>query len=550
MNQAPGIHRQPHWQTGAAVVLVCVAAVLPYAATIDDYFLREDFGVVQLLGSKPAGYFPRWFITPWLEDIWGVVHDEIRPFPAASYQLTALWGPAAPQGHHLLNIALHAVNALLVLAMSLKLAGLRPGPAGFAAIVFALLPVHPETVVWVTGRVDSMPALFYVGTVLLYAAWRELGRWQAYAGALALFFAALFSKQNTITMVGTLVAYDLLIVRGPPGPQGAAAWPRTLVQWSLPYLPFLGMTLGYMALRLALFGHVVRENALGLKEILGFGGTFQRHLSSVVVGDMQSSRMFAWLIVIGVGLAWLGTRKARVPRASHIGPILFFGPLWWVIGIAPTAVAGYESPRHVYLAAVGWCVSLGIVLDAVLHLNRSWRWRGLVTAIALGVLGWYGAKLNDNVRRYQELAAVSQQAVSDITREVLDGPTGDLIIVQAPGTIWAWSLPFALRPPFAAENLTDHAAVISPWELDCCVTAWFDTTREEIRRWAGGPSPRSVTILRWGDTPGEPQRLTAAELPELSNWALSLLRSESPSELDYNVRRLVEIAVDLRTNRR
>ena len=71
-------------------VIVALAAILPYIVTIFDYFVRDDFGVVQLLAQKPFSYFPRWFASSWMDGIWGDVPDEVRPFPALSYQLTAL----------------------------------------------------------------------------------------------------------------------------------------------------------------------------------------------------------------------------------------------------------------------------------------------------------------------------------------------------------------------------------------------------------------------------------------------------------------------------
>ncbi len=80
--------------------------------------------------------------------------------------MTALWGAGAPEGHHLLNIALHAANALLVLALARSVAGLRTGSAAVAGVAFGLLPVAAESVAWITGRVDTMPTLFYVASFL------------------------------------------------------------------------------------------------------------------------------------------------------------------------------------------------------------------------------------------------------------------------------------------------------------------------------------------------------------------------------------------------
>ena len=55
-----------------------------------------------------------------MDEIWGYVPDEVRPFPALSYQLTALGGPVSPTLHHVLNILIHAANGLLVMAIAFE----------------------------------------------------------------------------------------------------------------------------------------------------------------------------------------------------------------------------------------------------------------------------------------------------------------------------------------------------------------------------------------------------------------------------------------------
>ena len=100
------VSRHLKTQRGSSYVLVVLAAALPYFPTLDDYFVQDDFGVVWLLSAKPAGYFPRWFVSPWMDDIWGDPPDEIRPFPAVTYQVAALWGAASPVANHVINIAL------------------------------------------------------------------------------------------------------------------------------------------------------------------------------------------------------------------------------------------------------------------------------------------------------------------------------------------------------------------------------------------------------------------------------------------------------------
>ena len=74
-----------------AILIVCVAAIGPYLSTADDYFVRDDFGVVGLLERKPASYFPRWFVSSWMDDVFGETLDELRPFTALTFS-SPHWG--------------------------------------------------------------------------------------------------------------------------------------------------------------------------------------------------------------------------------------------------------------------------------------------------------------------------------------------------------------------------------------------------------------------------------------------------------------------------
>ena len=152
-----------------AVLAILLAASLPYLSTAGNYFVNDDFGVVRLLSQKPALYFPTWFVTSWMDDIWGATQDEVRPFPAVTYQLAAIWGATSTVANHVMNIAFHAANALLVLAIARAVVGLSLAAATLAALVFA---------------------------TLAYACWRRGAgaSTRLYVCSIVLFFCALFSK--------------------------------------------------------------------------------------------------------------------------------------------------------------------------------------------------------------------------------------------------------------------------------------------------------------------------------------------------------------------
>ena len=515
--------------TRLAALLVCVAAVVPYISTLNGYFVRDDFGVVQLLASKPGSYFPRWFVSSWMDRIWGYNPDEIRPFPAASYQLTALGGAASPFLHHALNVLIHAANGLLVMALARIAAGLSLPAATFAGIVFVLLPVNVESVAWITGRVDSMPAFFYLATFLAYVLWRQRASTGWYLGSLVLFFVALFTKQNTITMVGTLAAYDVIVGRRPLLPP---------VAFIRPYVPFATMTAAYLYLRYALFGEVAREGTLNARGFQDFQVIVARHIRHAVLGDMNGSEILVWIALLAlVGVFIVVLRQPRMLRA-----LTYFGPVWWILGIAPILVAGYSSPRHVYLAAVGWAITIGMAFDVMWTARAApvLLRRGAIAVAAL-IVAVYSVGLRREVQEYNRSAEVSHRVVRDVRDLALTAKAGTLVIIGAPARSWEWALPFAVQPPFVHTDLRTQLHIISPRTLTCCSAVWFDETRQAIKDWSASGSRDFAVALRWDRDTGALSRATERDGGQLPALVRSLLDMDQPDELDRNLVRILDV---------
>jgi hypothetical protein len=505
-------------------VIVCLAAILPYARSIDNYFVQDDFGVVWLLGQKPWWYVPRWFVSTWMDDIWGYTPDEIRPFPALTYQVAAALTPGSPVADHLINITLHAANGLLVLMLAYRVVRLPLAAATIAAIAFVVMPMHAESVAWVTGRVDSLPAFFYLAAFIAYARWRaRTGALHLYWGAVALFFAALFSKQNAITFGPALVLYDALIQRRPV---------RFSWAWIGPYVPFACLTLGYLALRYALFGEVARESQLTAAHVSYFGDLVVRHLHRTVFGSVYARSLWVWILVAA---SW-ALIIAREPR-----PTIYFGVLWWAIGVAPVLVAAYESPRHVYLASVGWAVLLGLACHVV---GRQGR-RGAAAAVAAAtlIIGAYSIQLVRAAEEWDARSIVSARAVADLEREALAAPAGSLILAGAPVSSWEWAAPFVSRPPFVTPEVATRVTFITPWLLDCCRAQWEQETRQRLRGWLTAGGPGAIVALRWDRGPRGPVRafrLSSIEEPYLRSLIPVLVETDSRASLDRGIRALLE----------
>ncbi len=541
-----------------AAAAIIVAACALYAPAIDDYFVQDDFGVVSLFSQRSLGYFGRWFVTPWTEDIWGYVPDELRPFPAASYVITSWFGAARPESHHILNIALHAFNGLLVLWIAESAAGLSLLAAAAAGLIFVVLPIQAESVAWITGRVDSLPTLFYFASFLLYVRSVRLkpdpastsdptnvrrGRLQpAYLWSVILFFVALFSKQNTITMAPALVLFDSTVRRR----RIEMTW-----AWLRPYLPYAVLTVGFLALRYVVFHEVARESLLSAQRVHDFLSDSSRHLVRLVFGG-PGVRHWLWrdTLLVALSAVLVGFAGWRLPR-SAAGEIwraaIYFAVIWIALGIMPILMSGYYSPRHTYLASLGWAVTIAIGLEILWRGQPARVLRPLALALGGAVVVAYATQLSGVVRDWSRYAAVSRAAVEQIEREAEANPEGTLVILGVPGSSWAFAIPHAIRPPFTSSDVEHRLFVISDSADHCCdAPQWDRYTREALHRWKSDANRPAVVALYWDARSGRMSRVSDHDDPQLRTLASLLIETRDRASLDSQIQGLLRDYVALR----
>jgi tetratricopeptide (TPR) repeat protein len=173
-----------------AIVLLAMAAYIP-AMTAgfvwdDDFHVTNNRALRDLDGLRriwtdprtTPQYYPLTHTTFWIQ-----------------YQL---WGDF-PLPYHLANILLHIGSALLLWRILEKL---RIPGAWLAAAVFALHPVHVESVAWITERKNVLSGLFYLGAAFAYIT-HKLGKkssWGLPLLSLLLFLCALLGKTVTASL--------------------------------------------------------------------------------------------------------------------------------------------------------------------------------------------------------------------------------------------------------------------------------------------------------------------------------------------------------------
>jgi hypothetical protein len=144
-----------------------------------------------------------------------------------------------PRAHHLVGLALHLASALLLLAALRAMTG-RTTPSLLVAALFAIHPLHVESVAWASERKDVLSGLFWVSAMAAYLRYARRPRPGSYLVVLLLFALGLMAKPMVVTLPLALLVLDywpLGRLRG-----AAASWPSSRPVL-LEKVPFLALSL-------------------------------------------------------------------------------------------------------------------------------------------------------------------------------------------------------------------------------------------------------------------------------------------------------------------
>ncbi len=295
--------------------------------------------------TEPPDYYPLTWSVWWLE--W------------------RLWGNN-PTGYHLLNVLLHAANAVLVwqALQRLKVAG-----AWVAALVFAVHPVNVATVAWISEQKNTLSLLFFLIACLLYLRFDDESRRRWYWLSLAAFLLALLSK----TAVVMLPVVLLLCVWWRRRQLRTKDWLLS-APFFLVSLVFGLVTIWFQSQR-ALEGAVVRPE--GFWERLAAAGWVPWFylwkalwpVDLMVIYPKWRVEPSQWLSY-APGLAWLICFAVCYRKRTSWGRPLLFG-LGYFVGMLFPVLGFFDQGFYVY----------ALVAD-------HWQYHAIIGVIAVVVAAW------------------------------------------------------------------------------------------------------------------------------------------------------------------
>ena len=212
----PAQDTRSRWLVAAALALATFLLYLPVGRhdfiNFDDHLYVYDNDQVKP-GLSWAGV--AWAFTTGHAFNW-------HPVTWLSHMLDCqLFGQNAG-AHHLVNLLFHAANTVLLLLVLARWTG-APGRSALVAALFALHPLHVESVAWIAERKDVLSTLFGLLTLWAYGRYMERPARSWYWGSLVFFTLGLMSKPMLVTLPFVLLLLDYWPLR-------RWTWPTTAHQ--------------------------------------------------------------------------------------------------------------------------------------------------------------------------------------------------------------------------------------------------------------------------------------------------------------------------------
>ncbi len=349
------------------------AAGLAFVLYDDPGYVTKNHHVIQGLSLKNI----YWAFTTVDMSNW-------HPVTWVSYMLDGQLYGLNPQGYHLTNIFLHIANTILLFLFLNRATGALWRSA-FAAALFALHPLHVESVAWVSERKDVLSTLFLMLSLLAYASYAERRRPAQYLLAVIAFLLSLMSKPMFVTFPFLLLLLDY--------------WPLKRHQTALSSLRLIREKIPFAVLSVA---------SIIMTIYAQFAGEAMASIEKVPMLPRIENALVAYASYL-FKMFWPARLVALYPISTQI-PIMQVSGAFLMLALI--SLFAYRRRLQFPFILVGWCWFLGTLLPVIGLIqvgSQSMADRyTYVPLIGLFIVAaWGGHALLSRFPRGREVAVVS-----------------------------------------------------------------------------------------------------------------------------------------------
>ncbi len=387
------------------VLLVCVC-LAAYHNSLRSGFTYDDHGIIVgnhfLTRARYLGHLLHVWDQSYYEKF---LERSYRPVVTLSYFMDyGLWR-LRPFGYHLVNLLCHAGTVVLLFILLLQVFG-KAASAFAGAALYAVHPALTEAINSIAFREDILAGLFVCGSFVSYVQWRRAQRrglpWAIVS--VALFIAALLSKESAIVLAAFLVLYEICFA--PDGRRAFSSFPL--------YGLFMAIALLYGYLRMSILqyasapphaypGGSFYTNVLTMPKVLASYlriAIIPTHLSIDHVVEPETAffraRVIGPMLVI---LLYLGALVISARRSK----VVFFALGWFAAGLLPVAnivpIKNVLAERYLYIPLMAVAFLVAGIAEWAAALSAERRARVLEWGTVAGLAVIAGAFMTLTIQR-------------------------------------------------------------------------------------------------------------------------------------------------------
>lgn len=346
---------------------------------IENEYVKNGLSLDSIAWALTATYDDNWFPLTWL-----------------SHMLDMTLFGSNPLGHHLENLFLHIVNAVLIMCILLRLTG-HIWRSTAVALLFALHPLHVESVAWAAERKDVLSTLFFLLAIKAYITYTTRQTSAPYWTAIFLYLCGLASKPMLVSLPLVLLLMDFWPLRRHlPGDINAGSQSvSSLLREKLPF-----MILSAASCLTTFLIHKNGEDAADMA-----AQSIAENVPHALFNYATYLRRFFWpdglgvlypyvpelplgvtigvtALILGLSLLAFSVRRKK--------PYVMTGWLWFLITMAP--VAGFVrigvhsiADRYTYIPSIGIFIVAVWFLSDILAAQHNGKIFAVLIAVAFMV---------------------------------------------------------------------------------------------------------------------------------------------------------------------
>ncbi|MCB9235471.1 MAG: tetratricopeptide repeat protein [Bacteroidia bacterium] len=430
-----------------ALVLILLGTVVIYLPALNGEFTNWDDQIYVTANPLVTNFGADQVGDLFTQQVGGNIHPVTMLSLILNYQISGL----NPFSYHLVNLLFHLANTVLVFLFLWRIFPKSPWPGLVAALLFAVHPLHVESVAWISERKDVLYVFFFLWGLLVWLRYLEKPRPALWILALGLFTLSLLSKPAAVVFPLVLLALQLLQQR------------KIDLNFGLKILPFLvlAILMGLITLQSQSAGGNLEAHNFNLwqKGIFASYGLVMYlvrlgyiHNVSIMYPfpDPQNLPFLFYLMPVGalllIGISVYFGRKNRFILFAFLFYLINLILVLQLIGVGNALIAD----RYTYLSSVGPFFLLGYGIHRAID---HWGMRlgfvmfGLVTfaGATLAIQTWHRSQVweNSGVLWTDVIEKYPQVALAYSNRGLYYSKSGDWT-----RTIADYQQALALRPDY------------------------------------------------------------------------------------------------------